>query len=117
MSFPSRRVVQADASEAQPGYRFWRISLDPMSDTQVTVTGKSIADNAIDSAELRDLLSLSQTPEIFAAMLLGRTEEIVAEPMPAHVSNGLRRQIVEWYGDNRKGIAELLRDQGAVQGG
>jgi len=108
---PSRRAIHADESEALTGYRVWHIALDAMSQTRITVTWKVFDANVIEGEELREMMFLSQTPEIFAGMVLERVEEIVAEPMPAHVSNGLRRELVHWYNDNWREIAKLLVDQ------
>lgn len=104
----SPRVAHVDDSEANPGYRLWQVTLDPVGQTTVAVTWKTLPVTVIDSAEMRDMLLLSQTPEIFAEMMLQKATELVAERMPAHVSNGLRRQIVHWYEDNRAAIAALL---------
>jgi hypothetical protein len=111
MNAPSPRVAHADESEAEPGFRVWHIALDPSGPSKVAVTWKPIADNAIEVAELRDMMYLSETTEVFAAMVLDRTEEIVGEPMPAHVANRLRREIIRWCGDNHVAIGELRADR------
>jgi hypothetical protein len=104
----SRRVAHADESEANPGLRVWYIVLDLVGPTTVTVSW-SLDCHVIESVELCDMLILSQTPEIFAGMLMEQAEELVGEPMAAHVSNCLRREIVHWHGANRRAIGELLR--------
>src|SRR6185436_19727301 len=108
MLAPFRRFAHADESEAEPGFRVWHIAVDPTGQTKVTVTWKIIADNVIDEAELRDMMFLSETPEVFAGMVLDRAVEIVGEPMSAHVSNVLRRQILHWCGENRRVIDNFL---------
>ena len=109
----SRRVAHADESEANPGFRVWYIVLDLVGPTTVTVNW-DLGCNVIESVELCDMLFLTQTPEIFAELLMERAEELVGNPMPAHVCNGLRREIVRWCDDNRLAIRELLKVHNSV---